>query len=88
GVIRREFEKVEEGVHGGSIGVGIEREWGKGLVLGIEEKKGREVREGEIELGIMSGEEGFVEGVETNLNLVRRRVGSGDVKVVEERVGS
>ena len=42
----------------------------------------------EIEFGIISAQEAFVEGLDTNLNLLRRRLPTPDLKVVEHTVGT
>ncbi|MGD7061144.1 spore germination protein [Bacillus altitudinis] len=87
-VITRDLQKVEEALHRGSIAVRIETDWGKALLLPIEEKKGRQVSQPEIEFGIISAQEAFVEGLDTNLNLLRRRLPTPDLKVVEHTVGT
>lgn len=87
-VITKDLQKVEEALHRGSIAVRIETDWGKALLLPIEEKKGRQVSQPEIEFGIISAQEAFVEGLDTNLNLIRRRLPTPDLKVVEHTVGT
>lgn len=87
-VITSDLQKVEEALHRGSIAVRIETDWGKTLLLPIEEKKGRQVSQPEIEFGIISAQEAFVEGLDTNLNLLRRRLPTPGLKVVEHTVGT
>ena len=54
----------------------------------IEEKKGRQVGPPEIEFGIISAQEAFVESLDTNLNLVRRRLPTPNLKVEEKTAGT
>lgn len=87
-VITSDLQKVEEALHRGSIAIRLETDWGKTLLLPIEEKKGRQVAPPEIEFGIISAQEAFVEVLDTNLNLVRRRLPTPNLKVEEKTVGT
>ncbi|MCY7552863.1 spore germination protein, partial [Bacillus safensis] len=87
-VITSDLQKVEEALHRGSIAIRLETDWGKTLLLPIEEKKGRQVGPPEIEFGIISAQEAFVEVLDTNLNLVRRRLPTPNLKVEEKTVGT
>ncbi|MEB2272289.1 spore germination protein [Bacillus safensis] len=87
-VITSDLQKVEEALHRGSIAIRLETDWGKTLLLPIEEKKGRQVGSSEIEFGIISSQDAFVEILDTNLNLIRRRLPAPDLKVTEKTVGT
>ncbi|MDM5298335.1 spore germination protein [Bacillus pumilus] len=87
-IITSDTQKIEEALHRGSIAVRIETDWGKTLLLPIDEKKGRQVSTPDIEFGIISAQEAFVELLDTNLNLLRRRLPTPNLKVVEKTVGT
>ncbi len=88
--ITSDLQKVEASPSPGAVSaIRLETDWGKTLLLPIEEKKkGRQVGPPEIEFGIISAQEAFVEVLDTNLNLVRRRLPTPNLKVEEKTVGT
>nr|WP_260849881.1 spore germination protein [Bacillus pumilus] len=87
-VITTDLQEVEKALHRGNMAIRLETDWGKALLIPIEEKKGRQVGPPEIEFGIISAQEAFVEVLDTNLNLVRRRLPTPNLKVSEKTVGT
>ncbi|MFS0654952.1 spore germination protein [Bacillus sp. 179-C3.3 HS] len=88
GVITSDNEKVKESLHRGCIAIRLETDWDKALLFPIADKKGRQISQPEIEFGIISSQEAFVELLDTNLNLIRQRLPTPDLKVVERTVGT
>ncbi|KEP25926.1 spore germination protein [Bacillus zhangzhouensis] len=87
-VITSEHQKISNSLQRGYIAIRFSSDWSKALLLPIEEKKGRPVGPPELEFGIISAQEAFVEVLDTNLNLIRRRLPTPDLRVVEKTVGS
>ncbi|MFE0503925.1 spore germination protein [Peribacillus butanolivorans] len=79
---------IEERMMRGEIAIRLDTNLDECLLINIASKQGRQVGKPELEFGIISPQEAFVEDIDINLNLVRKRLPIPELQVNELTVGS
>ncbi|MFA1710438.1 spore germination protein [Peribacillus frigoritolerans] len=79
---------IEERIMRGEIALRIDGNLDECLLINVAAQQGRQVEKPELEFGIISAQEAFVEDIDINLNLVRKRLPIPELQVNEMTVGS
>lgn len=79
---------IKERIMRGAIAIRLETNLDECLLINIASQLGRQVDKPELEFGIISSQEAFVEDIDTNLNLIRKRLPIPELRVNEVIVGS
>ncbi|MFJ7469642.1 spore germination protein [Peribacillus frigoritolerans] len=79
---------IEERIMRGEIAIRIDGNLDECLLINAAAQQGRQVEKPELEFGIISAQEAFVEDININLNLVRKRLPIPELQVNEMTVGS
>ncbi|QOS89184.1 spore germination protein [Peribacillus sp. JNUCC41] len=79
---------IEERIMRGEIALRLDGNLDECLLINVAAQKGRQVAKPELEFGIISAQEAFVEDIDINLNLVRKRLPIPGLQVSEKTVGS
>ncbi|PJN89078.1 spore germination protein [Bacillus sp. mrc49] len=79
---------VEERIMRGHIAIRLDSNLDECLLINVVAQHGRQVDKPELEFGIISPQEAFVEDIDINLNLVRKRLPVPSLQVTELTVGS
>ncbi|WP_458352428.1 spore germination protein [Peribacillus frigoritolerans] len=79
---------IEERIMRGEIAIRIDGNLDECLLINVAAQQGRQVEKPELEFGIISAQEAFVEDININLNLVRKRLPIPELQVNEMTVGS
>lgn len=72
----------------GEIALRLDGNLDECLLINVAAQQGRQVEKPELEFGIISAQEAFVEDLDINLNLVRKRLPIPELQVNEMTVGS
>lgn len=81
-------KEIKERMMNGDISIRLDTNLEECLLIGIPSQQGRKVDKPELEFGIISPQEAFVEDIDINLNLVRKRLPIPELRVTELTVGS
>lgn len=79
---------IEERIMRGEIALRLDGNLDECLLINVAAQQGRQVEKPELEFGIISAQEAFVEDIDINLNLVRKRLPIPELQVNEMTVGS
>ncbi|WHY59077.1 spore germination protein [Peribacillus simplex] len=79
---------IEERIMRGEIALRLDGNLDECLLINVAAQQGRQVEKPELEFGIISAQEAFVEDIDINLNLVRKRLPIPGLQVSEMTVGS
>lgn len=79
---------IKERIMRGAIAIRLETNLDECLLINIASQQGRQVDKPELEFGIISSQEAFVEDIDINLNLIRKRLPIPELQVNEVIVGS
>lgn len=79
---------IEERIMRGEIAIRLDANLDECLLINVAAQQGRQVDKPELEFGIISAQEAFVEDIDINLNLVRKRLPIPGLQVSELTVGS
>ncbi|MFJ7940782.1 spore germination protein [Peribacillus sp. NPDC096622] len=79
---------IEERILRGEIALRLDGNLDECLLINVAAQQGRQVEKPELEFGIISAQEAFVEDLDINLNLVRKRLPIPELQVNEMTVGS
>jgi hypothetical protein len=80
-------EKIEEALLAGSIMVYLSETDKQVALIPAHSNKGRSVSKPEIEFSVIGPQDAFVEGMDININLIRKRIPSPKLTVKEITVG-
>ncbi len=78
---------IEERIMRGEIALRLDENLDECLLINVASQQGRQVEKPELEFGIISAQEAFVEDLDINLNLVRKRLPVPGLQVSEMTVG-
>lgn len=81
-------KEIKERIMKGEIAIRLDTNLDECLLISIPTQQGRQVDKPELEFGIISPQEAFVEDIDINLNLVRKRLPIPELRVTELTVGS
>ncbi|WP_110926859.1 spore germination protein [Bacillus massiliglaciei] len=87
-VITDSPEVIKERILRGDMALRLASKPDEVLLISVPAQKGRQVNIPELEFGTISPQEAFVEDIDTNLNLIRRRLPTPNLRVKETVVGS
>lgn len=79
---------IEDRIMRGEIALRLDGNLDECLLINVAAQRGRQVEKPELEFGIISAQEAFVEDLDINLNLVRKRLPVPGLQVSEMTVGS
>ncbi|MCS1352179.1 spore germination protein [Mechercharimyces sp. CAU 1602] len=79
--------KIEEKLLAGYLFIQLHERDGKGIVVQAALTKSRAVSQTEIEFSVTGPKEAFIEDLDTNLNMIRRRIPNGKLRIDELTVG-
>lgn len=79
---------IEDRIMRGEIALRLDENLDECLLINVAAQQGRQVEKPELEFGIISAQEAFVEDLDINLNLVRKRLPVPGLQVSEMTVGS
>ncbi|XBE72532.1 spore germination protein [Peribacillus simplex] len=79
---------IEERIMRGQIAIRLDGNLDECLLINVAAQRDRQVNKPELEFGIISAQEAFVEDIDINLNLVRKRLPIPGLQVSEMTVGS
>ncbi|WHX69214.1 spore germination protein [Peribacillus frigoritolerans] len=79
---------IEDRIMRGEIALRLDGNLDECLLINVAAQQGRQVNKPELEFGIISAQEAFVEDIDINLNLVRKRLPVPGLQVSEMTVGS
>ncbi|MGG4154576.1 spore germination protein [Peribacillus muralis] len=79
---------VEERIMRGNIAIRLDANLDECLLINVVAQHGRQVDKPELEFGIISPQEAFVEDIDINLNLVRKRLPLPSLQVTQLTVGT
>ena len=79
---------IEDRIMRGEIALRLDGNLNECLLINVAAQQGRQVEKPELEFGIISAQEAFVEDLDINLNLVRKRLPVPGLQVSEKTVGS
>ncbi|WP_082631334.1 spore germination protein [Gracilibacillus massiliensis] len=85
--ITSDLKKIENQLLNGSIMIQLDGNTDKVALIRAEMKKAREVSVPEVEFSVVGPKEAFVESIDTNLNLVRKRLPIPELQFEEFKVG-
>lgn len=71
---------IEERIMRGQIAIRLDGNLDECLLINVAAQRDRQVNKPELEFGIISAQEAFVEDIDINLNLVRKRLPILDCK--------
>ncbi|WP_368504717.1 spore germination protein [Alkalihalophilus sp. As8PL] len=81
-------KEVADSLTRGHVCIQLEEDAELCILIGIETEDNRQITIPEVEFSVLGPKESFVEGIDTNLNLVRKRLPITDLKIKEFIVGS
>ncbi|CAH0162383.1 Spore germination protein A1 [Peribacillus sp. Bi96] len=79
---------IEERIMRGAIAIRLDSNLDECLLINIAASRGRQVDKPELEFGIISPQEAFVEDIDINLNLIRKRLPIPELQVNETTAGT
>ncbi|WP_227521487.1 MULTISPECIES: spore germination protein [Bacillus] len=85
--ITKNEAKIEDQLLNGHVAVQLNEEDEECLLLPAEKRKGRTVSLPEVEFSVVGPKEAFTESLNTNINLVRKRIPIPELEVKEFTVG-
>ncbi|MED1270106.1 spore germination protein [Bacillus mycoides] len=85
--ITKQIADIQNDILNGYILIQMDRDVSSGLLINISKKEGRDITTAEIEYNIVGPQIAFVEDLDTNLNLLRRKLPTPFLQVEELRVG-
>lgn len=85
--LTKHIEDIQSYILNGYILIRIDKDTSSGLLINISKKEGRDITKAEIEYNIVGPQIAFVENLDTNLNLLRRRLPTPFLQVETLRVG-
>ena len=83
-----EWKLIQEKLHRGHVAIQFQGKDNQTLLVNISDQKGRTVQAPEIEFSVIGPKEAFVESLEVNLNLIRKRLPVPNLKTKEISIGS
>ncbi|WP_372508857.1 spore germination protein [Pseudalkalibacillus decolorationis] len=86
--ITDDIEEIKKKLLGGSVIIQVKDQSNKCVIIKAQSKSGREVAAPEIEFSVLGPKEAFVESIDTNLHLIRKRIPSLQFTVKEMKVGT
>ncbi|MDV2884077.1 spore germination protein [Alkalihalophilus pseudofirmus] len=87
-VLTSDGKIVADSLMRGYVCIHLEEESNLCLLIAIQTDDNREITIPEVEFSVIGPKESFVEGIDTNINLIRKRIPIPDLKVKEYTVGS
>ncbi|WP_435798972.1 spore germination protein [Peribacillus asahii] len=87
-LITRSPDEITDRILRGEVAIRLETDLDECLLINIASHEGRPVSIPELEFGIISPQEAFVEDFDINLNLIRQRLPIPEMKLTELTVGS
>lgn len=85
--VTKQIEDIQNDILNGYILIQIDKDVSSGLLINISNKEGRDITKPEIEYNIVGPQIAFVEDLDTNLNLLRRRLPTPFLQVEALKVG-
>ncbi|MBM7568166.1 spore germination protein [Paenibacillus sacheonensis] len=86
--ICEDWKRTQDKVYRGYVAIQYGQDSQQWLLINAAATKGRSVAIPEVEFTVEGPKEGFVESLDTNLNLIRQRVPYPDLRIKELTVGS
>ncbi|TLS38153.1 spore germination protein [Pseudalkalibacillus caeni] len=85
--ITSDVKKIKNKILQGYVFIQLHEHDNEGLIIHAATHKNRQVSVPEVEFSVIGPKEAFVESVDTNLNLVRKRLPIPNLRIEEVRVG-
>ncbi|OCT15455.1 hypothetical protein A8709_15365 [Paenibacillus pectinilyticus] len=86
--VTSDWTEIEDGLLRGYVAIQFEEHTNQTLIVCAAEKVGRSVQPPEIEFSVVGPKEAFVESLEVNLNLLRKRLPIPNLRTKEMIVGN
>ncbi|MYL32178.1 spore germination protein [Pontibacillus yanchengensis] len=81
-------EKIKNYLLQGFVFIQMEERHSQGLLIPASKREGRKISIPEVEFSVVGPKEAFVESIDTNINLVRKRITKTQLTIEEVSVGS
>ncbi|GIQ66772.1 spore germination protein [Paenibacillus cisolokensis] len=86
--LSRDWNEIQENILRGYVAIQFDGQEHECLLVHASMPKGRDVNSPEVEFSVVGPKEAFVESLDMNLNLIRKRMPTANLRVKEMIVGS